>query len=54
MHLNRTVCYERTGEEKAFGKVRSVYISARDKASITCIKTRDDYAFTKPDIEVRV
>ena len=54
MHLNRTVCYERTVEEKAHHRVRSVLVSARDKASITKIKTRDDYAFSKPDIKVRV
>ncbi len=53
LHLNRQTCYERTQEEIAYYKIKSIYIRERDLAAITKIKTRDDYAFTKPDQEIR-
>ena len=52
-HLNRTCFYERTVEEKAYHKVKSIYVKRRDLASITKIKTRNDYAFSVPDQEIR-
>lgn len=52
-YLNRTICYKRTEEEKAYFKVLSVYVSARDQAAPTTIRTRDSYGYTKPDQVVR-
>ncbi len=52
-YLNRTVCYERTQEEIAYFKVKSVGAKRYDTAALTKIKTREDYPFTRPDQVVR-
>lgn len=52
-YLNRTVCYERTQEERAYFKVKSVGAKRHDLESLTKIKTREDYPFTRPDQVVR-
>ncbi len=52
-HGNRTCYYEASPEEKAYHKVKFVYTRARDGWAPSYIKIREDYAFTKPDMEVR-